>query len=313
MNIVVSEFYKKLVQTDAKIKSLKKINQGAGFLDNVNDEAILKSPDRSRRSLKLFSYPKRYHVIRRRSAFSKDRSAGEGTFIKRRHANKTRLKRNGNESDEPTGFVIEKKKLIVKYKPAGIKKKVQVKKCSHAPKDIHTHENQLKHPFYKNTQRLDELLDRFLNKNLPEIMSDPFGLDMLFNRDKPNKCKHPIPSKNVDIVGKEMLLDQIPKPKSKMKKVKEDNNILETPSDIMKLLKPEATTQYESDFFNHEVKMIGKEKQKIVTASPNDFEVLLSVSTIMLVHFMVLLENIKKMQLDELWDSKIQQVCVQHN
>ncbi|XP_050558403.1 uncharacterized protein LOC118279580 [Spodoptera frugiperda] len=267
------EFYKKLVQTDAKIKSLKRINQ---VEMHYLDDDLRKSPDRSKRSLKLYHYPKKLHFIRhRRSLLNKN---NESPYLRRRAMNRTRLKRFSNESEEPTGFVIEKKKLLVQYKPAG-RKKIAVKKCSHAPKDLHIHEHQLKHPFYKNTQRLDELLDRFLNKNLPEIMSDPFGLDVLFKQNPNKACKHPKPHKNVNIIGKEPRIDQIPKPKQKMKLPKEEK--METQSDLLKMLKPESTTEYEKDFYHHEAQMIGKERQKIVTASPNDFEVLLSVSTIM--------------------------------
>ncbi|CAH1643065.1 unnamed protein product [Spodoptera littoralis] len=258
------EFYKKLVQTDAKIKSLKRINQ---VEMHYLDDDTQKSPDRSKRSLKLYHYPKKLHFIRhRRSLLNKN---NDSPYVKRRAMNRSRLKRFSNESEEPTGFVIEKKKLLVQYKPAG-RKKIAVKKCSHAPKDLHIHEHQLKHPFYKNTQRLDELLDRFLNKNLPEIMSDPFGLDVLFKQNPNKACKHPKPHKNVNIIGKEPLIDQIPKPNQKMKMAKEEK--MESPSDLLKLLRPESTTQYEKDFYHHEAQMIGKEKMKIVTASPNDFE-----------------------------------------
>ncbi|CAH0698098.1 unnamed protein product [Spodoptera exigua] len=270
------EFYKKLVQTDAKIKNLKRLNQ---VEMHYLDDDLQKMPDRSKRSLKLYHYPKKLHFMRhRRSLLNKSH---ESPYMTRRAMNRSRLKRFGNDSDEPTGFVIEKKKLLVQYKPVD-RKKVPVKKCSHAPKDSHTHEHQLKHPFYKNTQRLDELLDRFLNKNLPEIMSDPFGLDMLFKNDPNKACKHPKPHKNVNIIGNEpIVVDQIPKPKQKTNIFKEEK--MESQADLLKMLKPESTTEYEKEFYHHEAQMVGKDKQKIVTVktSPNDFEVLLSVSTIM--------------------------------
>ncbi|KAF9416538.1 hypothetical protein HW555_006113, partial [Spodoptera exigua] len=228
------EFYKKLVQTDAKIKNLKRLNQ---VEMHYLDDDLQKMPDRSKRSLKLYHYPKKLHFMRhRRSLLNKSH---ESPYMTRRAMNRSRLKRFGNDSDEPTGFVIEKKKLLVQYKPVD-RKKVPVKKCSHAPKDSHTHEHQLKHPFYKNTQRLDELLDRFLNKNLPEIMSDPFGLDMLFKNDPNKACKHPKPHKNVNIIGNEPIV-----------------------ADLLKMLKPESTTEYEKEFYHHEAQMVGKDKQKI--------------------------------------------------
>lgn len=195
---------------------------------------------------------------------------------------KTKLKRFINEADEPSGFIIEKKKLLVQYKPNN-KRRLPVKKCQHTPAGTHTHEKQMMHPFYKNSQRLDILLDKFLSKNLPEIMSDPFGVEELFKNEKLNKpCKHPKPHKNINIVDDEHFTDQIPKPKYKIKKFKY-NKIVGTSSTTpfyFKMLRPESTTQYDREFFNHEAKMIEKQK-KIVTTSPNDFDVLLSVSTIM--------------------------------
>ncbi|KAJ0170144.1 hypothetical protein K1T71_014072 [Dendrolimus kikuchii] len=79
-------------------------------------------------------------------------------------------------------------KLKIQYKPAYSRK--MVPKCSHAPKDSKSHEKQLKHPFYKNSQRLDELLDQFLDRSIPDMISDPFGLDTLFKSQKDNKIHH---------------------------------------------------------------------------------------------------------------------------
>lgn len=81
---------------------------------------------------------------------------------------------------------------------------------------------------------------------------------------------------------------QIPKPKIKGKKLKDKHRKLTTiirpQSDMMKLLRPESTTVYENNFNEHKAQMISKEKLRVVTSSPSDFEVLLSVSTIMLVY-----------------------------
>ncbi|CAH0600004.1 unnamed protein product [Chrysodeixis includens] len=291
------EFYKKLIQTDAKIKSLKKINQE--LLES--EDPVNKVSEISKRSLHVNSYPRKYQFRRRRSALNKNnkfnnlpKKHANHTKIQhhlfKRHANETKsdnniVKRKANstrvdrfDQDEPTGFVIERKKILVKYKPEPGKKK-KVPKCSHYPKDSHTHENQLKHPFYKNTQRLDELLDIFLNKNLPDIVSDPFGLDALFSKEKPNKCKHPAPHKNMNIIVKELLIDQIPKPKTKAKKVKEEPNVQPI---ILKVLTPEQlSTQLEKDYGHQDAKVVDNVQTNTVTASPHDFDILLSVSTIM--------------------------------
>lgn len=256
------------------------------------------SPKRSRRSLKLYHYPTRYRVLRhRKSLFGKHLKVNENSITKTKAGNKTRPKRSEGESEEPTGFIIEKKKFLVQFKPAGKQRVQPVKKCQHAPAGTHTHEKQMMHPFYKNTQRLDLLLDKFLNKNIPEIMADPFGLDEFFKHDTLRKpCKHPKPHKNVDFIGGGQLRDQIPKPKfnfknniDMFKKTKEDKTDSKVDVDVVgystpvifKMLTPESTTKFVKDFYNHEARMIEKELNKIVTSSPSDFEVLLSVSTIM--------------------------------
>ncbi|CAB3236334.1 unnamed protein product [Arctia plantaginis] len=322
------EFYKKLVQTDAMIKNLKNEkfhNQNNMFNDNYEN----REPDRFKRSLKVYHYPRRRQARRKR----RDNLYRTNDLANEPIKNKSRLKRFGNETGDPTAFVIEKKKLIVQYKPLYLKKLVP--KCSHVPKEHQAHhEHQLKHPFYQNTQRLDELLDRFLNKNLPEIVSDPFGLDALFQREK-NKCKHPIPTKNVDIVNIDLKGEEVRVKQNKMQnkafkgksahnnmltstlhyelssptiasvqrakiKNKQDKKVVSkntkspedllkekkklftysTP-DILKLLDHELSTPFERKFYIHEAEMINKEDVTLVTASPSDFELLLSVSTLM--------------------------------
>ncbi|KAL0859307.1 hypothetical protein ABMA27_011109 [Loxostege sticticalis] len=190
-------FYKKLIQTDAQIRSLKKsVNE---YTQTNYDEAKFKYPDRSKRSLRLRA-PKsllRYDIkkeaktpiltennlaeIRQFNLFYPPLSAVNYTNKKNK-----KCKRFLNGTEVPTGFVIEKKQILVQYKPHDNRK---VPKCSHAPKDSKSHEKQLKHPFYKNTQRLDELLDQFLDKHLPEIMEDPFGVDVLFKQNKDVKTQ----------------------------------------------------------------------------------------------------------------------------
>ncbi|XP_075988083.1 uncharacterized protein LOC142984412 [Anticarsia gemmatalis] len=284
-NSKLRDFYEKLVQTDTKIQNLRRLTP----IQNIYSSYDNKTPDRTKRTLKLYNYPQN-PIRRRRDTYS--------LRNKPKRRNKI-VKRHGNGTDDVTGFVIEKKKLIVQYKPLENLRKVP--KCSHVP-DLHHHEHHLKHPFYKNTQKLDELLDRFLNKNLPEIMSDPFGLDTLFQARK-NACKHPKPIKNIDIITKDgesnirkttkvevkskskyvtELHKATPATKPIVVKFKTEDLKLNkyTPSDIQRLLKPEPTTKYFDKYYMH-TDNTKKEKQKMMTQSPDDFEVVLSVSTIM--------------------------------
>ncbi|XP_053621635.1 uncharacterized protein LOC128681630 isoform X2 [Plodia interpunctella] len=143
----LKNFYKKLLRADDQIKNLKK-----GFSDT---SITIKNSERIKRSLNHQSFHSEDNRRRR----------------KRRHS---RQKKN-DSLRLPTTFVIEKKKLLVHY-PRDERKKVP--KCSHMPKESKSHETKLKHPFYKHTQRLDELLDQFIDKNLPKIMADPFNIDV---------------------------------------------------------------------------------------------------------------------------------------
>lgn len=311
------------------LKNAKFYNHNNGFIENYES----KPPDRFKRSLKVFHNPRRHQTRRRRrDIIYRANDLNNETINK----NKSRLKRFSNETGDPTAFVIEKKKLIVQYKPLYLRKLVP--KCSHVPKEYHAHhEHQLKHPFYQNTQRLDELLDRFLNKNLPEIVSDPFGFDALFQREK-SKCKHPSPTKNVNVVNIDLKGEEVrvkenknqnkalkgktannnmltntlryelstptivsvhrAKIKNKQdKKITKANKITKSPEDllkdkkklftystpdILKLLDHELSTPYERKFYQHEADMMNREEDvTLVTASPSDFELLLSVSTLM--------------------------------
>lgn len=54
-----------------------------------------------------------------------------------------------------TGYVIESKEVVIKY---DTDKRRNFPKCSHAYENVKSHEEKLKHPFYKHSQRVDEML-----------------------------------------------------------------------------------------------------------------------------------------------------------
>lgn len=264
------DFYKKLIQTDAQIRNLKK---GAGDYSAISNFENNKYgiPERSKRSLKLRG-PKsllRLNTKKEATEHPLDSMARLNNFnifyppfyaINSTKKKTRKLKRNVNGTDEPTGFLIEKKQILVQYIPRGNMRKVP--KCSHAPKESKSHEKQLKHPFYKNTQRLDELLDQFLDKNLPEIMVDPFGVDVLFH-DKDKSKAH---KTNVKIENEKVTKKPITNVKSK------DDNL-----SSFKHRKSKLDKQF-FDLVSNKVK-----NQKMTSTSPS-YDVLLSVSTIMLVY-----------------------------
>ncbi|CAG9794254.1 unnamed protein product [Diatraea saccharalis] len=175
----------------------------------------------------------------------------------------SKIKRFVNGTEEPTGFVIEHKQIVVQYKPNDNMRKVP--KCSHAPKESKSHEKQMKHPFYKNTQKLDELLDHLLDRNLPELMADPFGVDTLFNKDKEkfNEREHNefLTEKHYD--PPEVLVSEIKKDKE------------ETSKDFLDTFK--TSGQLDTKIFDF--KTTTKKRLKATTHIPSYFNVLLSVTT----------------------------------
>ncbi|XP_052757044.1 MATH and LRR domain-containing protein PFE0570w-like isoform X2 [Galleria mellonella] len=171
------DFYKKLIETDVKIKNLK----NGLFNDYTSMNNDLKyNIDRSKRSLKngnrssLFIFK----VKKGNKNNNKTNDISLNLTTKDNNSKKKRHKRCNNMTDKPKGIFIEKKKIMVHYKPNAPLRKVP--KCSHVPKDGKSHETQMKHPFYKNTEHFEELLDRFLDNNLPEVMAEPIKTDELF-------------------------------------------------------------------------------------------------------------------------------------
>lgn len=216
-------------------------------------------------------------------------------FLNSTKKNNRQFKRYANGSEEPTGFLVEKKQILVQYKPSDTLKKVP--KCSHYPKESKSHEKQMKHPFYKNTQRLDELLDRFLDNSIPDLMTDPFGVDVLF---KNNKNKLKMHKTNLKIEPEKPTTEKadvkaINKAKEKIhdkdENAKSDKIEEKNPTPEEKPLydvddrihfrshKPKVKQSF--DVVTNHRKLVGKSRHSTTSSA---FDVLLSVSTIVLVN-----------------------------
>lgn len=194
----------------------------------------------------------------------------------------SRNKRSDNVSN-PAGIVIEKKKLHIEYEPNYINRK---SKCSHTPTEIKSHEYQLKHPFYQNTQRLDELLDMFLENKWPGNFDDQFGLDLSFDKGK-NKCKHPkteddqtksneqttkqnIPPERISINNNNALKKTTDASKNDYEKDSKENK------DFMAIDKTESSVD---DVFGD--LDFGDIKRKVEENTENSYNVLTSISTLL--------------------------------
>ncbi|CAG5005301.1 unnamed protein product [Parnassius apollo] len=191
------DFYNRLIQTDARIKKLKKETEELNVYSSAGDISMKPISDRYKRSLMSINSPLYSPPERRESDYSDKIDLNKFNlfyppFVALKEykevSTPTRIKRAEGEvyDDEPSGIVIEKKKVMVQYGP--FDRKRNFPKCSHSPKESKSHEKQLKHPFYKNSQRLDELLDQLLDKNMDTIIANPFELDVLVSRK--DKCKH---------------------------------------------------------------------------------------------------------------------------
>lgn len=253
-----------------------------------NSEDLYKTyPERAKRSLKIFHKPlKHIHFRKNRKdkvnvlnniKNQKNRniddikvSIAANKDIKLKNHNKTRYKKYVNAT-EPEGYVIENKRVVIQYKPKYINRK---SKCSHAPKESKSHENQLKHPFYQNSQRLDELLDKFMDKNLPDIMTDEFGIDMVFGKEQ--KCKHPKIETEIKEWPDKNFIKSDKTATNANEKLKNNNNF-KTDDNLTKVLKSETNTIKNDIFANLEFD--GNKKRDGSTT--NAYGLLMSVTTMM--------------------------------
>lgn len=241
-----SDFYKKLVQTDAAIRSLRKSFNENSYVNNFDSNSNFNNlninvdldnngdvdnnddpnrsidiiyPDRSKRSIKnnpnhLFNFKRRKPATQSKINNGKLITKSTVNMTDNKHPLKTKSSRKKRYDNFTDGsFLIEKNKVIIQYKPNR-----KVAKCSHAPKDSKSHEIQLNHPFYKNTQRLDELLNQFMyNKKMPDFPSDQFDI---FDQNK--KCKHP--SNNEIILVKDDYISKDYDSAQKVQQKDEDHN-----------------------------------------------------------------------------------------
>lgn len=181
------------------------INSNMDFKSKVDFDSDI-DLDRLKRSIKF--HPGRLFHFKRREPETQSKinngklvtkSTINMTSIKKpkgKHNKAPRKKRFGNFTDE--GLTIEKNKIMIQYKPSHL-----IAKCSHPPKDVKSHEKEYAHPFYKNTQRLDELLDQFMDKKLPDFLGDRLGSELLIGD---SKNKHKQAKEEVIIVKDEDLL-----------------------------------------------------------------------------------------------------------
>jgi hypothetical protein len=252
---IFTGFYKKLIQTDAQIRNLK-----MSYNDYTGNNAPYANKfgfmsDRRKRSLKSIK-PKLFIRSNNKNSRDVDTAQFNLYFPPYSAVNTTgkKVKRLANDTEVPTGFVIEKKQILVQYKPN--EKMRKVAKCSHTPKDSKSHETQLKHPFYKNTERLDELLDQFLDRNLPDMVSDPFGVEGLFKEKEKFK----------EIPHDTNTGDELMKLPYLIKSGRDDSSIVTSKTNDL----------IDKQLFN----FMSKKKIKLTTTVSPYYNVLLSVSTI---------------------------------
>lgn len=136
----LSEFFKKLIETDAEIRKLKQ-TVDSNYLTDVSSIT-----DRFKRSLRF----KHRHTHKKPVQTGSKKT---DTGVKEHDAkskNKTSLHANN-------ASVIIEEKILINYEP---ERRRNFPKCSHTH-ETKDHEKQLKHPYHKNSQRIDEMLDTY--------------------------------------------------------------------------------------------------------------------------------------------------------
>ncbi|XP_045508136.1 uncharacterized protein LOC123703964 [Colias croceus] len=142
------DFYKKLIQTDAQIKRLKE-----SLAHNYQTETDIKSiSERFKRSME--------DTVDFNNELNADSNKVHNNNDQYKNAivyNAKELNKRGKRDNNTklTGFVVQKEKYYVQYEP--IVQRRNFPKCYHGHNGKY-HEKKLKHPFYKNSQRLDEML-----------------------------------------------------------------------------------------------------------------------------------------------------------
>lgn len=263
-----SDFYKKLLKADSNIRKLKKKAESTTFDTNI-DFDFKSLPEREKRSISFLKKPFRLFRLKKHRA---NKTMVEKHKLK--NVNSTlnatlRNKRFFNNSDDT--LVFQKDEVLIQYKPR------IVPKCSHnIDKDSKPHERLLKHPFYKNTQRLDELLEHF-SKNLPDLINDQFGLHIGFDRDK-SKCKHTkVPPENKNKMAGHDKNKKTEKPKVKTKeKVAETDK---TDYDMFSIKMQNGIHNMEVAKTNGYVDFDGDVKRNDL--STNTYDLMLTISTVM--------------------------------
>ncbi|KAJ2939333.1 hypothetical protein O0L34_g13430 [Tuta absoluta] len=177
------DFYKKLLQTDAQIKNLKKGLYNPSSYNTKKDAmyrlkrslfhsktAKPKNKAKPKAKTKVQSdktKAKLNKLADEAKEFEEERKTIEGHGKKNKakkmkttimKTQSKRIKRFENGSIVPDGYIFEKKEIMIKILSPGHTKKFH--KCSHVPKQKADKEEQ--NPYKKNSERVDELLGEFL-------------------------------------------------------------------------------------------------------------------------------------------------------
>ncbi|CAK1549053.1 unnamed protein product [Leptosia nina] len=168
-SVRLRDFYKKLIKTDAQIKKLK------DSLNNYQGSNMKTFYERFKRSLVK---PKQNY--KENNFHSKERVKNKKVILFNTD-NKMRLKKSPKLDNSTAGLFVKEEKFYVKYGPI---QRQNYPRCHH-PHDANHHEKKLKHPFYKISQRFDEMLNKYMTtkrSNVPEDTSVLKSNKMRFNK-----------------------------------------------------------------------------------------------------------------------------------
>ncbi|XP_045782539.1 uncharacterized protein LOC123879073 isoform X2 [Maniola jurtina] len=204
----LKDFFKKLIQTDVQIRKLKQSINNNYQIDNLKPIT-----DRFKRSVKMIKGKHRFRPFGKTTVTMQTKmNTSKETVVKSKKDDKRSVTDNNVGL---TGYVIESKEVVIRY---DTDKKRKFPKCSHVHEEK-SHEKKLKHPYYKHSQRVDEMLETYKK---PDDTTENF--DVIYDITESLKTKPDSDKDNDESVTK--LITKIAKPKTNGKNDDEKSFII---------------------------------------------------------------------------------------
>ncbi|CAH2244961.1 jg20395 [Pararge aegeria aegeria] len=233
------EFFKKLLQTDAQIRKLKQTTNNNNYqIDNIKT-------GRYKRALKKLINK---HIDNAKANRHKVKKHTKKSTCGEIYKNDKKRYATTASALELPSYVIESKEVVIRHDPD---KKRNFPKCSHV-KNEKTHEKDLKNPFYKHSQMIDDMLDPYTTF---DATTDNF--DIIFDNNIDEHLETTNKTYDTD-KDDESLIESItkmsPKPKVGEKSNEHENSLkkYEKSNEHVNIVKSnDKSSGHESSIHNH--------------------------------------------------------------